>query len=254
MAGKSIYYPPLNNTVIVKVLGITDRGLLKFRTVGGLPYGKSGKRIFYKAEDLYDWLTRTQRVEYAVKLHGYLKNKYPGRMFRSVTKTHPESDAVKKPGRKKKTVETKTDIVDGEVLFISEGSEKDEIGLFEAHGIIGELLQKAVIRTNDAGDNTAAITSETNNIKNLSAELRQLELAKIEVDEKLKQVIPLAEAKRFIASIAINLKTDLQALPFALADTLSAKLGTKNNSEVLDILKKSIDDALRHLSKEFEIK
>jgi hypothetical protein len=72
-----------------------------------------------------------------------------------------------------------------------------------------------------------------------------MELACVEIDERLGRVIQVAEAQKQIGHVFARVRSDLQKLPYAVAADVAAMTDA---DEVRALLAARVEDALRHVA------
>lgn len=210
----------ISQSKLLELLGLSRASIAKWKKAG-CPNYKKGKAFDYDVEQLRQWLVKTGKVDYAVKLDAYF----------GVPITEPKKNS-KEPEIK---------------ISPSDNADRKELDIFTAKQIVGNLLMAAAKRLKDAA--TTDIAFETNNISKLTNQLRQLEESCIEIDKLLRKVIPIEEVKTFLNRNYNKVKTNLLALPYSVADQLASMT---NAEDIAIFLKVKIEEKLTTLISDIE--
>ena len=231
----------IKSAEVLKALGITSRTLNSWRQLD-LPY-KHGKPCKYDIVEFHKWLLAGDRIEYALAFEVAFMKKTAKKKKKKAKKK-----AVSKNTKKKKSSKKPPPIAQVEDKK-EESKETKPPDIFEQKEIMADLIkdQRDIIKksSSSATEKLAA----TNIMIKVSELARKYELNCLDVDERLKNVILISEVHRLIGSILTKIKTDLRNLPYALAEKIAA-VTDSDPQTIVDILKPSINDALRHASGE----
>jgi GTP1/Obg family GTP-binding protein len=88
-----------------------------------------------------------------------------------------------------------------------------------------------------------------NAITKISSEMRNTEMAILDIDKAKGEVMALKDVEWIIDRICTVLKTEIRSMPYKVAEKTCAELGFNDPARLAAILLIEIDDALRHLSK-----
>jgi hypothetical protein len=224
---------------LMNILSVSKETLIEWRKSGDFPiHGKRGKSYIFDPQRVIDWLINGNKLEYAEKLMQYQEN------LDSLEYLQSEKMAAKLESIGK-SMNIEVDVEFEEMLR----EIIHEVDIFKAKEILGKLLLKAASRLSQASGMKVAF--ETRNFSKLTTELRQLEMSCIEVDKALKKIVMINEAQKWLGIIFTKVKTDLRSLPFAVADEIASLVVTDKKAEIAAIIKRKVDDGLRHLNREF---
>jgi hypothetical protein len=234
-----------------KIIGVADRTLKNWKKQDvTIPVVKIGRMLHFDPVKFRDWLLANDRDDYALKLTTWLKSnvvKVPDKPVKR-KKTSPKSKPGPKPAAKSAIIQAPLPVKNNGVFSFPFRFDRDApVDIFRVKEMQGELLKKLV---NDIDNSDlATLAALTKNLNSVAEGYRKLEESCIEIDTQLGNVIPVDEVRRYHGEMMTRIKTDLRAMPFAIADELSVM----TDPETISLfLKKRIDDALRHLATEIK--
>ena len=229
---------------VLEIIEVSERTLKSWRSKDkSLPVIKVSGRLHFDPLKLLDWLVITSREDQAAKLQGWLKaegvNAKP--KLKPVRKKRTTSVKTQK---EKETSDPKTP---GAFKFSFRFDKNRPVDIFEVKRMTGALLKSMTAELDGSDYTTVAINSKT--LATLAEGYRKIEASCIEIDEQLKNVIPISAVEKFHGEILTRVKTDIRALPFAIADRIATM---KSPEKIAELLKKEIDDCLRHLAEDID--
>lgn len=218
-----------------KITGVSERKLRDWKA-DGMPCtpNKKGTRFTYNVADVLVWYepraAKPNQLDILARIETYVY----GCGEEEPQKPQEQTKKSKQPSKKsaKNT--------------FSFSSDSEEVDTFGARQIVGQLLHAAADRLMEC--DPKFVMMETNTISKLTDQIRKSDLACIELDKVLKNIVPINQVYHWIQRALMKAKNDLSALPFAVADDLAV---IDNPEEIAALLKEKINDALRHLAKEF---
>ena len=247
----------------MEILGIAEITIKKWRAEQSWKEIKVSRverrKMRYWPERLIAFLSKTGKGEYLEKLEKWTNGKDKKSRKRKPaakkvkvsvlsgiqkkTGTTKKATGKKDPGREHLKDEEPENFHPVDIGLIAD----EEVNVFTAKKIIGKLLVSAANRLLDA-DKNYLIASESNNIAKLTNQLHHLETVCMDVDERLGKIVPVADVKLWIGQMFTRIKTDLRAMPYAVAEEVAAVCNYDNPKEIAEVIKAKVDDSLRHLA------
>lgn len=117
-----------------------------------------------------------------------------------------------------------------------------DMDIFATRNVIARMLVQAVARYTEAS--ATQVQSESKTVRDTADTLRKLELDGIEVDARLKRLIPMELVEKIVGRILAEARTNLQTLRHSMVQDLAAITDTEEVSAYLD---KQFTAALRCL-------
>ncbi len=223
----------LTPSALAEIIGCSERALRTMRNEG-LPGRKRKNRIQYDPLKVKEWLLATGRIDKAQLLEDWLEAEVTETVKNELKNRLKAEEKLPESG-------SKAEVPDINVLLAG-----DDVDLFQIKEMIGKEFVESIVRAKKLSG--AKKAAETRTMQLLSAEYRHLEMACIDIDEKLGRVCPIEEVIAFIGRMTTQVKTDMRSLPFSLAGRLAAEEDPK---KIIEIIKTGVEDALRHLDKKF---
>ncbi|NOY81938.1 MAG: helix-turn-helix domain-containing protein [Kiritimatiellaeota bacterium] len=227
---------------VAKICGVSERTVKNWagkKTPNRFKRVKRGTRYFWPAAKLVTWLTECGKQDAAARVAGFVaaiptpKKEKPGPIEKYVASQEQQSPPSPSAPE---NVATEAGLLD------PPGG--DGFDIFRARDVCARMLVQAVERFRVANGPMAQI--ESKNVREYIEQLRKLELACVELDERLERVIPVSQARRILGQACAKIRTDMQGIKYRVADDLAA---ASEPTAVVEILGPAIDDALRHLAR-----
>ena len=104
--------------------------------------------------------------------------------------------------------------------------------IFTTRDVIARMLVQAVARYTEAS--ATQVQSESKTVRDTADILRNLEIDGIDVDAKLKRLIPIDLVERIVGRILAEARTNLQTLRYSLVEDLAAMTDAVAIADYLD--------------------
>jgi hypothetical protein len=211
------------------IVNCSEKSIKMWRKGNDSHYRKEGRFYFYEPNEVLSFLIETDKEVYALRLQEWMEEN-------KLTEDDEKPSGTSKNNQTEETFDINV----------------EDLNLFGVKELIAKLLASAAQRLNNVSG--SKVSFETNNVTKLADQLRKLELDAIEIDKKLKQVVLISDAKKWIGEVFTKVKTDLRSMGPSIADEIASVTGFDDPNRISNVISEKVNDALRHLSKDIEIK